>query len=110
MAIVMYRRLKPKKFDQSHQTPFHILNMWVAGDETNAYDAFSASMFWGYKCACAIKFHVAQLDEYTYENGVQFEIKSLKLVGLSFFIVSEDIISILLDQNFATGMVLESMW
>ena len=32
--------------------------------------SFSASMFRVHKCACIIKFHVA---EYTYENGVQFE-------------------------------------
>ena len=52
------------------------------------------------------------INEYTYENGVQFYIKSLQLLRLSSFIVSEDIISIRLDQNFAMnviGMVLESL-
>ena len=47
------------------------------------------------------------INEYTYENGVRFE-----LLRLSSFIVSEDIISILVDQNFtmnATGIVLESL-
>ena len=47
-------------------------------------------------------------NEYTY----QFEIKSLSSLRLSSFIVSEDIISILVDQNFimnAIGMVLESL-
>ena len=47
-----------------------------------------------------------------YENGVQFQIKSLPSLRLSSFIVSEDIISILVDENFtmnATGMVLESL-
>ena len=50
------------------------------------------------------------INEYTYENGVNFEIKSFPSLRLSSFIVSEDIISILVDQNFtmnATGMVLE---
>ena len=49
---------------------------------------------------------------YTNKNGVQFEIKSLPLLRLSSFMVSEDIISILVDQNFtmnAMGMVLESL-
>ena len=52
------------------------------------------------------------INEYTYQNGVQFEIKSLQLFRLSFFIVPADIISILADQNFtmnAIGMVLESL-
>ena len=53
------------------------------------------------------------ISEYTYENGVQFEIKSLQSSRLSSFIVSEDIISVNLDQNFtmnAIGIVLESVW
>ena len=52
------------------------------------------------------------ISEYTYENGVQFEIKSLQSSRLSSFIVSEDIISVNLDQNFtmnAIGIVLESV-
>ena len=52
------------------------------------------------------------INEYTYENGIQFEIKSLQLLRLSSFIVCEDIIVILLDQKFAMnviGMVLESL-
>ena len=50
--------------------------------------------------------------EYTYENGVQFEIKSLQSLRLSSFIVSKDIISVIVDQNFTMnmiGIVLESM-
>ena len=41
---------------------------------------------------------------HTYENGVQFEIKS------SSFVIPEDIISVNVEQDFtnnATGMVLE---
>ena len=49
-------------------------------------------------------------NEYTYENGVQFEIKTLQSLRLSSFIVPEDIISVIVHQNFtmnATGIVLE---
>ena len=52
------------------------------------------------------------INEYTYENGIQFEIKSLQSFRLYFFIASEGIISVIVDQNFtmnATGMVLESL-
>ena len=52
------------------------------------------------------------INEYTYKNGVQFEIKSVQSFRLSTFIVSEDIVLILVDQNFTmngTGMVLESL-
>ena len=44
------------------------------------------------------------INEYTYENGVQFEIKSLQLLRLSSFIVSEDIILILVNQNFTMNV------
>ena len=37
------------------------------------------------------------INEYTYQNGVQFEIKSMQSFRLSFFIVLADIISILLE-------------
>ena len=37
---------------------------------------FSASMFRVHKCACVI-IPRGSINEYTYENGVQFEIKSL---------------------------------
>ena len=47
-----------------------------------------------------------RVNEYIYENGVQFEIKSLRL---SSFIVSEDIISVIVDQNFTMNAVLESV-
>ena len=38
--------------------------------------ALSASMFRVHKCTCVI-FPRGSINEYTYENGVQFEIKSL---------------------------------
>ena len=47
--------------------------------------------------------------EYRYQNGVQFKIKSLKSLRLSSFIVPEDIILILVHQNFTIGMMLESL-
>ena len=51
------------------------------------------------QCSEDTNVHVARLmNEYTYENGVQFEIKSLQLLRLSFFIVLN-----------AIGMVLESV-
>ena len=52
------------------------------------------------------------INEYTYENGIQFKIKPLQSLRLSSFIVSEDIISILVHPHFAmnaTGMVLKSL-
>ena len=54
------------------------------------------------------------INQYTYENGVQFEIKSLQSSRLSSFTVPEDtcIISVIVDQNFtmnAIGMVLDSL-
>ena len=64
-----------------------------------------------HKCACVI--NSTWLDnEYTYENGVQFEIKSLQSMRLSSFIVCEEMISVIVDQNFtmnAIGLVLESV-
>ena len=63
-----------------------------------AYDSNATSTFSFHVqrilCAGTFKF------TYTYENGVHFDIKSLQSLGLSSFIVSEDIISILVDQKF----------
>ena len=39
---------------------------------------------------------------YTYENGIQFEIKSLQSLRLSSFIESQNINSIHVDQNFTS--------
>ena len=53
----------------------------------------------------------AQLN-FTYENGVQFEIKSWQSFRLSSFILSADIVSVIVDQNFtmnAIGTALESV-
>ena len=57
---------------------------------------------------------LGSINEYTYENGVQFDIKSLQSLRLSSFIVSEAyfISVIIVDQNFtmnAIGMMLESV-
>ena len=56
---------------------------------------------------------LGSINEYTYENGIQFDIKSLQSLRLSSFIVSEAyFILVIVDQNFtmnAIGMVLESV-
>ena len=52
------------------------------------------------------------INEYTYENGNQFEIKSLQSLRLASFTVPGYITSILVDYNFTMnliGMVLESL-
>ena len=65
---------------------------------------FSASMLRVYKCACVIKFHLGKWRPIPDQIFVVVE-----TVLNSSFIVSEDIVSILYDQNInATGMVLES--
>ena len=63
---------------------------------------FPASMFRVHECACVIKFHL----------GKWRPIRDPIFVVAETFIVSADIISILVDQNFTinvTGMVLESL-
>ena len=45
------------------------------------------------------------INEYTYQNGVHFEIKSMRSFRPSFFIVPVDIISIHADQKFTINAI-----
>ena len=54
-----------------------------------------------YKCPCVIKFHVARLMKTLMKIASNSRsMQSLQSWGLSSFIVSEDIVSIFVDQNF----------
>ena len=64
-----------------------------------AYDSHSISFhFLRIQMRMCNQIPRGSINEYTYQNGVQFEIKYFQLLRLSSFIVSEDIISILVDH------------